>query len=342
MKQIIAIIPARSGSKSVIDKNIRLLNEKPMIAYSIEHAKQSQYINRIIVSTDSTAYAKIAEEYGAEVPFLRPAEFATDTSLDIDVFQHALEYLKKEEGYEADIVVQLRPTHPIRNPKDIDRMIEMLLSNPEADSVRSMARAKEIPHKMWYLSEDGQARPILSDIKEAYNMPRQELPKVYYQNASIDCVRSHVITELHSMTGNNILGYEMKENFDIDTEEEFMRAAAYLRIKEGKSRFVFDIDGVIAKFRKGLDYELAEPNTEMIQIVNWLYEKGNEIILFTARGYVTGIDWYPTTEKQMRLWNVKYHELKMGKPNADYYVDDKNVTLDFLYGEIGPLVNSNY
>lgn len=342
MKQIIAIIPARSGSKSVIDKNIRLLNEKPMLAYSIEQAKKSKYINRIIVSTDSEHYAKIAREYGAEVPFLRPAEYATDTSLDLEVFQHALEFLKKEEGYDADIVVQLRPTHPIRNPKDIDNMIEILLENPEADSVRSMALAKEIPHKMWYLDEHHQAKPILTEIKEAYNMPRQSLPKVYYQNASIDCVRSDVILEKNSMTGDMVLGYEMQENFDIDTEEEFLRAAAYLRLKEGKSRFVFDIDGVIAKFRQGLDYELAEPNIEMINIVNWLYDRGNEIILFTARGYVTGIDWYPVTEKQMRLWNVKYHELRMGKPNADYYVDDKNMTLDFLYQEIGPLVNSNY
>ena len=120
---ILAVIPARSGSKSVKDKNIRKVNGKPMLAYSIEHAKGSKYINRIIVSTDSPVYANIAREYGAEVPFLRPAEYATDTALDYDVFYHCLSFLKEKEGYEADLVVQLRPTYPIRNVADIDHMI---------------------------------------------------------------------------------------------------------------------------------------------------------------------------------------------------------------------------
>ncbi len=96
-KKILALIPARSGSKSVVDKNIRKIAGKPMIAYSIEHAKQSKYINRIIVSTDSETYAQIAREYGAETPFLRPAEYATDTSLDIEVFEHALSWPKEHE-----------------------------------------------------------------------------------------------------------------------------------------------------------------------------------------------------------------------------------------------------
>ena len=93
MYKVLAIIPARSGSKSVPHKNIRLINGKPMLAYSIEHAKESKYINRIILSTDSEEYAAIGREYGAEVPFLRPAEYATDTALDIDVFYHCLSFL---------------------------------------------------------------------------------------------------------------------------------------------------------------------------------------------------------------------------------------------------------
>lgn len=97
-KKILALIPARSGSKSVVNKNIRKINGKPMMAYSIEHAKASKYINRIIVSTDSEEYAQIAREYGAETPFIRPAEYATDTALDIDVFAHALSFLKEKEG----------------------------------------------------------------------------------------------------------------------------------------------------------------------------------------------------------------------------------------------------
>ncbi len=331
-KKILALIPARSGSKSVANKNIRLIAGKPMIAYSIEHAIQSKYINRIIVSTDSEEYAEIARKYGAETPFLRPAEYATDTSLDIDVFEHALSWLKENEDYEPDLIVQLRPTYPIRNVSDIDTMIEMMLSDPEIDCVRTLAPATEVAHKMWYMGDNGRIRPILNDIPEAYNMARQMLPKILYQNGNVDVIRPRVIVEQHSMSGKNIVGYEMNDNFDIDTTAEFEKAAQYLTIRNGGQRFVFDIDGVIAIKREDLDYSQAKPNERMIRIINRLYDWGNEIVLFTARGYVTGIDWRPTTEKQMKDWGVKYTELHMGKPNADFYVDDKMISLDTLYG----------
>ncbi|MBR3771069.1 MAG: acylneuraminate cytidylyltransferase family protein [Clostridium sp.] len=328
---ILAVIPARSGSKSVKDKNIRKINGKPMLAYSIEHAKQSRYINRVIVSTDSEQYASIAKEYGAEVPFLRPAEYATDTALDYDVFQHCLNYLKEREGYEADIVVQLRPTYPIRKIEDIDQMITMLLEHPDADSVRSIAPAKEIPYKMWHMQKNGTITPIMTGIPECYNMPRQELPKVYYQNACIDVFRGRVVLEKKSMSGDMILGYEMEHNYDIDTEEEFQKAEEYIQITSGGKRFVFDIDGVVAKLEPQLNYEETSANERMVKIINQLYDMGNEIILFTARGYVTGIDWRETTEKQMEAWGVKYHQLLFGKPNADYYIDDKMLDINKLY-----------
>lgn len=330
MKKILAIIPARSGSKSVKNKNIRLMNGKPMLAYSIEHAKSSKQINRIIVSTDSEEYAQIAREYGAETPFIRPKEYATDTSLDLEVFQHALQYLKEEEDYIPDVVVQLRPTYPIRNVEDIDKMVSMMLEDDSVDSVRSLAPAREIAYKMWRKGNDGVLTPILTDIKEAYNMPRQELPAIYYQNANIDVIRPNVILEKHSMSGDKIIGYEMQDNFDIDTEEEFTLAEEYLKMREGKKRFVFDIDGVIALYREKLDYEQSGPNEKMIQVIRKLYEWGNQIVLFTARGYVTGIDWSEVTKKQMKEWNVPYHELHFGKPNADYYVDDKMISMEAL------------
>lgn len=336
-KEILAIIPARSGSKSVIDKNIRLIDGKPMLAYSIEHALKSQYIGRVIVSTDSEKYADIAKEYGAEVPFLRPAQYATDTALDIDVFEHALTFLRDSEDYIPKLVVQLRPTYPIRNVDDIDAMIEYMLENPLYDSIRCVAPATEIPYKMWLLEDDfagnvfTTAKPLMTDIPECYNMPRQQLPRAYYQNACIDIMRSEVILEKHSMSGENIAAYIMRENFDIDTEEEFKKAEERLKIMNGGKRFVFDIDGVIAGFRKGLDYDSAPPNEPMIKIINKLYDMGNEIILHTARGYVTGIDWKDVTERQMKDWGVKYHELHFGKPNADYYIDDKSLEMKKLY-----------
>ena len=317
-KKILALIPARSGSKSVKNKNIRLINGRPMLAYSIQHAKESRYINRIIVTTDSEEYAAIAREYGAETPFLRPAEYATDTALDIDVFRHALTWLKENEGYEPDIIVQLRPTDPYRDPAEIDKMIEIMLEDETVDAVRSIKENEVVPQK---------------DIPEAYNMPRQQLPKTYYQNGNTDLLRPRNIFEYNSMTGHKIKGYVMKDMYDVDTQKDFTRVSTYMNIKEGGKQFVFDIDGVIALKREDLDYAQAMPNERMIAIVNRLYDMGNRIVLFTARGYVTGIDWRPVTEKQMKDWGVKYHELKMGKPNADYYIDDKFLDMEFLYNE---------
>jgi len=327
---ILAVIPARSGSKSVPNKNIRLINDKPMLAYSIEHALKSKMINRVILSTDSEEYARIGREYGAETPFIRPAEYATDTALDIDVFYHCLTYLKEKENYEADIVVQLRPTYPIREVTDIDTMIEMLIQNPDADSVRSMSLAKEIPYKMWKKDLNGEIHPVVSEIKECYNMPRQQLPTAYYQNACIDVVRGAVILNQKSMSGNKILGYEMKDNYDIDTEEEMKIAHDRLNIGQGGRRFVFDIDGVVAKLEPNNNYKLSQPNEKMIRVINKLYSLGNYIVLFTARGYVTGVDWSDVTKEQLSNWGVQYHELHFGKPNADYYVDDKMLDLNYL------------
>lgn len=327
-KNILAVIPARSGSKSVPHKNIRNIAGKPMMAYSIEHAKQSKYINRIIVSTDSEEYAAIARDYGAQTPFLRPAEYATDTATDLQVFEHCLTFLKEKEGYQADLVVQLRPTYPIRRVEDIDSMIEMMLEDESIDSVRSIAPAKEIPYKMWKMDENGALHPLITEIPECYNMPRQQLPKVYYQNACIDVFRPYVVLEEHSMNGKQIRGYLMEKNYDIDTEEEFEKAQNYLTMLSGGKRFVFDIDGVIAQFNKELTYDQSLPNEPMIRAINRLYEAGNEIILHTARGYVTGIDWKEITEKQLADWGLKYHELHFGKPNADYYVDDKMLPME--------------
>lgn len=345
---ILAIIPARSGSKSVKNKNIRLIDGKPMLAYSIEQALRSRYIQRVILSTDSEEYAEIGRKYGAEVPFIRPAEYATDTALDIDVFRHALNWLKEKENYEADIVVQLRPTYPKRKIEDIDAMIDMLLADPEADSVRSVSKAGEVPYKMWLQAEAGEAgageieagapkmgvlTPLIRDIPECYNMPRQELPKVYYQNACIDVMRGSTVLEKDSMTGNRILGYYMEENLDIDTEAEFKTAEREVLkagLAAGGKRLVFDIDGVIAKLEPNNNYALSEPDTEMIAAINRLYDAGNYIVLNTARGYVTGKDWSSTTTEQLERWGLKYHELHFGKPNADYYIDDKMLDMNFI------------
>ena len=221
-------------------------------------------------------------------------------------------------------------------------MVELLIRNPDADSVRSVVASPETPFKMWFRDSAGMLTPVIqTEIREAYNQPRQCLPPTFLQNASIDVVRSSVITDHHSMTGKNILGYVMKDSYDIDTEHQFHRVEAVLEAhtSEDVSRqtplptaktFVFDIDGVIATLVPSLRYEEAQPNYAVIRLINLLYQQGHRIILFTARGGLTGQDWTGLTHQQMTAWGVRYHELSFGKPAADYYLDDKLLSISQL------------
>src|SRR5512140_1055395 len=133
MTEVLAIIPARGGSKGIPRKNIRDFAGYPLIAYSIAAGLQAKSVTRVIVSTDDQEIAAVARQCGAETPFLRPAEFAQDTSTDLPLFQHALAWLAEHEGYHPDVVVQLRPTSPIRPPTLVDEAVRLLLDHPEAD-----------------------------------------------------------------------------------------------------------------------------------------------------------------------------------------------------------------
>jgi CMP-N,N'-diacetyllegionaminic acid synthase len=229
--KILCIIPARSGSKSLPHKNIRDFNGKPMICWSIEQAKQCRFIDdmRIIVSTDSEDYAKIAREAGAEVPFLRPPELSEDLSTDLECFQHALQYLKKAENYCPEIVLHLRPTYPTRSVKDIDNCIEVFLNNTKNDytSLRTVVPIEKSPFKMYTIS-DTVLEPLftqVSGIPEPYNMPRQVLPQAFLHNGCIDIVCVSTVLE-GSVTGSKIYPYVMNESEvrDIDTEKDFQEA----------------------------------------------------------------------------------------------------------------------
>lgn len=233
MPTILALIPARAGSKALVDKNIRPVAGKPMLVHSIEHAKASSLIDRVIVSTNSPAYAEIAKAAGAEVPFLRPPEISQDHSTDLQAFMHALQWLKEKEGKLPDICVHLRPTSPFRDVKDIDAIIQILIDNPQIDSVRSVAKAPAPPFKMWFLGKDNMLEPIVkTSIRDAHNLPRQMLPQAYLQNACIDAVRTSVILEKKSMTGDRIYGYVMEKDFDIDTKDDLERLEAHFASKK--------------------------------------------------------------------------------------------------------------
>ena len=331
MSETLAIIPARSGSKGITSKNIRPFRGKPLMAHSIEQGLAAASVDRVIVSTDSPEYAEIARRYGAEAPFLRPIQIAGDLSTDLELFEHALDWLEAREGYRPDICVQLRPTYPTRRVEDIDRAVQLLLDHPECDSVRSVSAAPETPFKMWFMVDSGLLTPVVThpDYPEAYNGPRQAVPRAYLQNGAIDVVRERVIRQQHSMTGQRILGLLMEEFHDIDDPAQFYAAEAALNLRgrdSGKT-FIFDIDGVLSTIVPNNDYNVAEPIKEHIHIVNRLYDAGNTIILFTARGSKTGIDWTKVTEEQLCRWGVKHHSLLFGKPAGDFYIDDRMISL---------------
>src|SRR5512133_3705377 len=156
MTELLAVIPARGGSKGIPRKNIRNFAGYPLIAWSIAAAKKSELVTRVIVSTDDEEIAAVAREWGAETPFLRPAEFAQDKTTDLPVFEHALKWLAENEKYCPDVVVQLRPTSPIRPKGLVDAAVRVLLEHADADSVRGVVPAGQNPHKMWRLrSGDG-------------------------------------------------------------------------------------------------------------------------------------------------------------------------------------------
>jgi CMP-N,N'-diacetyllegionaminic acid synthase len=336
--KILCIIPARSGSKGIVNKNIRPLLGKPLMAWSIEHALASSLIDRVIVSTDSEVYADVAKKYGAEVPFLRPAEISQDFSTDYECFRHALEWLNVNEGYNPDYVVHLWPTCPIRSVNLVDTVIERLLAAPEADSIRTLTIAQKSPFKMWFKNSDS---PRITPVAKhpngyGFDMPRQLLPQVYVQNANVQVFRSVNVTKTNSIAGDYVLGFETENFYDIDDESDWTAVeqtlanstwnpATFDLIGEGESQvtFCFDVDGIIATLDPNNNYRNAGPIHETIEAINSLFRAGFRIVINTARGDKTGIDWKDLTRSQLEEWGVRFHELRFSKPAAHVYVDDK-------------------
>ena len=224
MMDILAVIPARSGSKGVPGKNIQSVAGKPLMAYSIGHALDAELVTRTIVSTDSEAYATIARVHGAETPFLRPPEISDDMATDFDLFVHALNWLEANESYVPDIVVHLRPTCPIRVDGVVDRAIQMLIDHPNADSVRSVARAETHPMHIWFATNERFITPAL----KAYSGPRQRLNPAFAQNGCVDVFRPRALFEKGSMTGDVVAGLFMDDHIDIDTPEQMADIEAEL------------------------------------------------------------------------------------------------------------------
>lgn len=229
--EILALIPARGGSKGIPRKNVMQICGRPLIAFSIEHARKSRLITKVIVSTDDPEIAKIARKCGAEVPFMRPAELAQDLSSDLDVFRHAIVWLQENEHYMPDLVVHLRPTGPVRRVEIIDKAITLMLQQNDADSLRSVCWPVQSPYKMWKV-KNGYLEPLVKveGMPDAHSMPRQVLPEVFWQNGYVDVIRPRTLLELNSMGGKRILPFIIKESiYEIDYPESIPVVEAALQ-----------------------------------------------------------------------------------------------------------------
>jgi N-acylneuraminate cytidylyltransferase len=231
MNKVLAIIPARGGSKGIPRKNIVEVAGKPLIAYSINNALNCRLIHRVFVSTEDSEIAAVSKRYGAEI-IDRPKELAEDKTLDLPVFEHALQYLKEKESLDPEIVVHLRPTAPYRKTHWLDESIKLLQQNLAADSVRSVSLVVQHPYRMFEISTTGFLDPIMKDRHPVpYLLRRQDLPPMYYYNCVIDVTRPETIFKKQSMTGNHILPYIINadEVLDIDTKHDLEWANFYLR-----------------------------------------------------------------------------------------------------------------
>jgi len=217
---ILAIIPARGGSKGIPRKNIRPFAGYPLIAYSIAAAIQAESAIRVIVSTDDQEIAEVARHFGAETPFLRPAELAADRTTDLPVFQHALHWLAEQENYHPAMVLHLHATSPVRPRGFIDQAVRLLHEHAEVECVRSVVAPGQNPYKMWQIDpQSGRMVPLLTvpGMSEPYNTPRQLLPAVYLQTGHVNAIRTEAILQ-GSMTGKAILPLVIDARYEVDMD----------------------------------------------------------------------------------------------------------------------------
>ena len=227
-KRILAIIPARGGSKGVKRKNIKLLNGKPLIWYTIEAAKKSEVIDKIIVSTDDEEIADVAKKFGAEVPFMRPSNLASDTSSSMDVYIHAIEWINNNFEERYDYILILQPTSPLRSSDDIIASIELVI-NKDANSVVSVCKVDHHPYWTNTLDKDLALNKFIK--KEAINKNRQELPDHYRLNGAIYIAKPNYLLKNRNWYKEDSYAYIMPRvrSVDIDSEIDFTIAEVLIK-----------------------------------------------------------------------------------------------------------------
>lgn len=229
-KKILAIIPARGGSKGLPGKNIKELCGKPLIAWSIEHAQKSKYVDELFISTDSQEIADVAEQFGAPCPELRPAELARDTAPSSEFIVYTLEKMKKE-GKSFDYFILLEPTSPLRDVEDVDKSIEMLVDNPVAESVMGVVRAEDSnPAFMVKIGEGGLMIPFMG---KAETLRRQDIPDAYYFEGTVYLSKCDAYMEKKAFYHDKTLPYVVPKwkSFEIDDIIDFTIIEAIMKMK---------------------------------------------------------------------------------------------------------------
>jgi CMP-N-acetylneuraminic acid synthetase len=219
---VLAVVPARGGSKGIPRKNLQLLGGRPLVAHAVEVGRAAMpLVSRVVCSTDDAEIAAVAAAAGAEVPFLRPAELAQDTSEDWPVFVHLLDWLEAHESWVPDLIVNLRPTSPMRTSGHVEAAIRLLLETG-VDSVKAVCLARQHPHKMWLRGSNREIEPYLKTpfrLSRGPDVPRAQLEDVYWQNGVVDVTRREVVREQGVMIGRRVAGLVTlpEESIDIDT-----------------------------------------------------------------------------------------------------------------------------
>ncbi len=238
-KGVLGVILARGGSKSIYKKSIAPCAGKPLLTYTIEAAQHAKSLDRVIISTDDEEIAELARSQGVEVLFMRPKELAEDSTPDLPVFEHALNWLLEHEGQLPEMVVHLRPTTPLKASADIDEGVRLMRENPEASSVRSVCAPLHTPFKMFRLDNGAKyLRPILKKeypelfekYGEPYNLPRQLLPEIWRHSGYVDVIRPETILNENSMSGSRIipLFFDTWRDIDIDSQKDLNYAGTII------------------------------------------------------------------------------------------------------------------
>lgn len=231
-KKVLAIILARGGSKGIPNKNIKKLNDKPLIAYTIEEANKSAYIDKFILSTDDKEIASVSKTFGAEVPFLRPGNLATDTATSEDAMLHTINWLGNNQNFISDYVMLLQPTSPLRTVKDIDNSIEKII-NEDGDSIIGLVKAEKHPYWMMEI-KNGKVSSFAKTERKKYTR-RQDLPDIYNINGAIYITKTELFKNTLCRWAGETLPYVMPKKRSIDIDDTMDWKLAELMLKEDKN-----------------------------------------------------------------------------------------------------------